>query len=318
MADDGYVPKAVLALRSFQKKHPECGYFLFANAAKLRSETINYIHRNGIELVDVEEDRRFINRGTRAGIYPPEVFYLFEVPERLADRGFSHSLVVDGDVFCHRRLDLTVLLPQVSEVAVRPVKLLAHTLHDKQAERNFEYNFDKNQVCRDLGLSAQIFDTRYEYNTGVVLWNNSAMKTLGLLEKCRAVFERCHCCFEGDQDLFAFTAAVNDFRVLHLDDRFNFAFFCDSLTTDWRLAWRISLGKYDDIRLVHYVFLKPWEHHVALRPVEAHFVNLWREHARDEPRHECIRNLQCLSPVHSMRFFDRVVRGIRGRLSDFT
>src|SRR5436309_2345139 len=102
-ADDGYVPYAVMALRSFQRWFPDCGYFLLASRAAMSVQSIALLGRYGIELIDVDDAARFARPARYKNVNPPECFYLFKGPELLAERGYRYSLAVDGDVFCSRR-----------------------------------------------------------------------------------------------------------------------------------------------------------------------------------------------------------------------
>jgi lipopolysaccharide biosynthesis glycosyltransferase len=281
-ADEPYVPKAVLALRSFQKKHPELSYFLLANAQDLSSNSRRLLDQNSIELIDLKNEMRFERKGTLKDSYPLATYFRFAGPERLADLGYDYSLYIDGDVYCNERIDFPPLLDRIQDFAARPVGTLARTLVHKQEEENLDYDFALDRVCNDLGLAPNSFNSSYEYGFGVIIWNNHAMKSKKLMDQALEVFHRCNGCFQGSQDLFAFVSATGDFSALTLKEELHFCFFEDSMSRDRALWLELLMRHYDRINIVHFVYRKPWDVHRNLTRVECHLINQWRRHARTD------------------------------------
>lgn len=306
-SDDQYIPKAAMALRSFQRWHPECGYFVLGPKAAMSSQSLEFLRRYSIQLLDVDESRRFVKQGRRKDKYPTECFYLFKGPELLAEHGFTYSISVDGDVFCARPLDLETVLNSIEGFAARPVGTLGRTLSFKQQEKNQEFDFSFERVRDMLGLQEGLLKTRYEVNTGVVFWNNISMAKLGLFEKATRVFELCQGCFEGDQDLLGFTAATFDIPFFELGDLYNFSFFEDShLKIDDRLQEQVRRGLFEDISIVHFVFSKPWLTTKSRSAVKVHFINAWREFVLNELGEKAYDIFDDLSFIRSLSSTTRV------------
>src|SRR5262245_41273612 len=104
-ANSSYVPKAVVALLSFRRWHPEFGYFVLGTKARMHSRMLTLLEEHEIELIDVGENQRLIRKEElEKKALPAETFYLLKGPELLAERGFDYSISIDGDVFCYRPL----------------------------------------------------------------------------------------------------------------------------------------------------------------------------------------------------------------------
>ena len=281
-ADNTYVPHSVIALRSFQRWFSDCGYFLLGSRAAMSVQSMAFLRRYGIELIDVNDAARFARPARYKNVNPPECFYLFKGPELLAERGYRYSLAVDGDVFCSRRFDLRAVCKGIQGFAGRPVGTLTRTLRNKQHQRNEEFDFGDQLVYDALGIDEETCRTRYEVNSGVVFWNNSAMAECRLFEKAVRLFENCHGCFRGDQELLAFTAAVHSLPFSELDDSYNYNFFEDSLRVNHSFQEEMRRGRCQRIRIVHFVFSKPWRTPASPSAVKAHFINEWRQFVLSE------------------------------------
>jgi hypothetical protein len=309
-ANDGYVPKAVMALRSFQRWYPDYGYFLLGAKAAMSRESLKFIRHHNIELLDVDEAHRFVKQGRTKNRFPVETIYRLKGPELLAERGFTYSIQADGDVFCVRPLEIENLLGRIEGFAGVVVGDLGRTLGNKQREENEEFDFSLERVRDTLGLELDdaSLRTKYEVNGGVLFWNNVFMAKLGLFDRVIQVFRACRGCFEGSQDLMTFTAAVHDIPFLELGDPYNFSFFEDhSLRIDEKVQREVRRGKFQHIYIVHFLYCKPW-----LRPnrpdvAKAHFINAWRQFVVDElgdKAYELFDDLSVVRPVSfAYRFF---------------
>ena len=298
-ADDRYVPTAVMALRSFQRWHPEFGYFILGTREAMHPESLALMQRYGIELIDVNDAHRFPVRG-RFAYKDRERFYCLKGPELLAARGFSHSAQVDGDVFCPKPMDLAELgrlLDRTDGLAARPVGSLDRTLRHRYGDRNKEFDFSHRSVRRALGLGRLALWRHYEYGSGVLYFNNVAMVQRGFYEACIDVFTRCHGCFSGDQDLLAFTVATMRVPVQRIGHPFHFTFFEDSPWDDGVLRGQIDREDYHGVHVVHFVFAKPWLPIERPTPPKMHLVNLWRAFVRAELGSEATRYFAAIDPV---------------------
>jgi hypothetical protein len=293
VANEGYVAKAVLALISFQRWHPDFGYFLLGTKSELSSESKQLLRRYNIELIDIDEARSFVKQGRCKDNYPVEVFYPLKGPEFLAERGFQYSIGIDGDVFAPQPFNISKLeyvLNRTTAYAARPVGTLARTLVNKRAEQNREFNFSAQLVAEVLGIKSnnvfgmksRAITRRFEPQAGVIYWNNLAMAKLGLFGKCVHLFQQCNGCFEADQDLLAFATAIHEMDVLQIGHPYNFGFFEDSEWVDRKLQKRLRRGEYEDVHVVHFVFSKPWLPLEKSTPVKVYYVNMWRKFAREE------------------------------------
>jgi len=311
-ADDSYVPKAVMALRSFQRWHPDYSYYLLGTKAAMSQESLQFIRQFNIELIDVDESHRFVKLEQYKYPYPLETVIKLKGPELLAERGFLYSIVIDGDVFCARPLELEGLLGRIEGYAGRVVGDLARTLGNKQKEQNEEFNFSLELVCKTLGIDEAALSTNYEVNGGVLLWNNMFMAKLGLFDRVTQVFRQCRGCFEGGQDLMTFVAAAHNIPFTEVGDPYNFNFFEDSLRFDAVLQERIRMGQFHDIYIVHFVWCKPWLRQYRPSLVKMYFINAWRQFIVDElgeTAYGLFDDLSIIQPVSfANRLWNRVLR----------
>jgi lipopolysaccharide biosynthesis glycosyltransferase len=319
-ADDAYVPKAVMALRSFQRWHPGSGYFLLGTQAKMSQDSMQFIRRYNIELIDVDESRRFVKLEHYKYSYPLETVVKLKGPELLAERGFPYSLVIDGDVYCVRPLKLEGLLERIEGYAGRIVGDLARTLVNKQSEQNKEFDFNPELVRQTLGIDQAALSMNYEVNGGVLFWNNMYMARIGLFDRVADVFRQCQGCFEGGQDLMTFTAAAYNIPFMELGDPYNFNFFEDShmVSTELQeLQKRIWRGQFHDICIVHFIWCKPWLDPYKPSLAKKHFINAWRKFILDELGDTAYRFFDDLSIIRPESFAKRLwsrVRRIGGRV----
>jgi hypothetical protein len=279
-ADDAYVPKAVMALRSFQRQFPDWSYFLAGRRGALSAASVGMLDRYGIHVLDVDPRTRFTRARGFETRYPVEVFNTMLVPELLAAKGISHSIGIDGDVFCVRRFDHVPLLRDIEGFGARPVAMLRSALAYRRRKYagSDAYRLDR---LHQLGLTDRELDARFEVNTGVVFWNNVYMASIGLAEKAAAVFAACDGRISGDQLLLSVTAACHRLPFHELDHAYHFC-FRESFRRSPGLAKEVADGDDRSICIVHFTFLKPWRPAVAPSPLNAHFINRWRSFVREE------------------------------------
>lgn len=316
-ADDKYVPACTMALRSFQRWFPDCSYFLLGTRAAMSQRSIALLERYKIELIDVDLAHRFRRSACCDNGNAVERFYLFSGPELLWAKGYRYSLSVDGDVFCSRPFDLQALCDGVEGFRGRAIGTLARTLRNKQRQQHQKFDFEDWRVRDVLGMDENHCRSRWEVNSGVLVWNNMAMARHRLAEQAARVFDACGRCFCGDQELLAFTAAACGLPFTEMDDTFNFRFFEGAAQPDPRLIEQMRRGECNRIRIVHFVFSKPWCPVRAPSAVKAHFINAWRVFVLDELGNEGQAFFDDLSHVRvrfPIGFSWNIARKIRSRL----
>lgn len=321
-ANDAYVPAATVALRSFQKWHPELDYFILATCDRLRDDTRKYIERNGIGIINIAEEDRLVS-SVPDPVYPPEAFFRLQAPELLADMGYTHTLYVDGDVYYNAPVNWQDLLPNVTGIAGRRVGTVSRLLDILYRKNGTAYDWSRDNALAHLGLTQQRLNASLEHNNGVLIWNNQAMKRIGFYGLNRDLFYRCNRCFQHDQELLSFVAVLHDLEFQELSDRFNFSFFEDSLgtvhpdvyTLDRQLRRELALGYYGGVHMVHFVYSKPWKTYDVLPKTKAYFINRWRAHARDELNGAAPGIFADLSPVPRKTFARRILRLYRKRMT---
>jgi hypothetical protein len=310
-ANDNYIPKALMALRSFQRYHPNWSYFLIGTQEKMGQESLELIRRFSIELLEINEMHRLVKRGRYKDAYPMETFYKLRGPELLAKRGFVYSIGIDGDVFCAHPLKLEKLLGRIEGFAGRVVGNLDRTLGYKQREKNYEFDFSLRNVRDTLGIVEASLAKNLEVNSGVLFWNSNYMFKIGLFDKVIQVFNDCQGCFESDQDLLAFTIAAHHIPLTEIGDNYNFNFFEDSPKPDKKLQKRIRKGYFQDIHIVHFVFCKPWLKPVRPTAAKAYFINAWRKFVLDELGDKAYDLFDDLSFVRPISLTSRLWRRVR-------
>jgi hypothetical protein len=105
-SDDVYIPRAIAALKSIQRFCPDCDYFVVLNRGQTSAENLKQIESQGLEILHLVLDDDY-QVGARR--WKPIMFWIFKVPELLADRGYRTSCAIDGDVFGVRPMDLSWL-----------------------------------------------------------------------------------------------------------------------------------------------------------------------------------------------------------------
>jgi hypothetical protein len=284
-ATDNYVPKALTALLSFRRWHPDFGYYLLGTSAHMRLETLRLLDKYELELIDLDESRQYLRKKVYDSKFPVETVYLLKGPELMKERGFDFGISIDGDTFCYRPLQLETVLPSVSGLAGRPVRSLSRTLRSKQAEKNSEFDFSLAAVKSTLGIAENDLAKGTEINGGFVIWNNHFMAEIQLFKKCLETARKCFGCFEGNQDLMAFVVALKKIPITELDYPYHLLLSkpkkkkgpaANPLRAD------ASREYFGDVRVIHFIDPKPWASASvdSLSLTQIHFINAWRSFAK--------------------------------------
>jgi hypothetical protein len=94
-SDDKYVGQAVAALLSIRKWNESVPLFLIAKKFSRKSK--KFLANHDITAIEINLSKTFYKEWE----YPAECYYLFAGPHLFYKRDFSHSLYIDGDVYCN-------------------------------------------------------------------------------------------------------------------------------------------------------------------------------------------------------------------------
>lgn len=255
-ADDHYIHPALIALDSVRRFHPECGYFVIGNADAIEPGKIRLLERHGIVFLHCERNLHF--QGTAQ--WPNTAYLSLFGPELLLQRGFDYSLGLDPDILCVAPLDLVTVFAATAGFAGI----------ENQDPRSSNFS-DPAKVQSLYGLSDEVLQGS-NTNTGVVFWNNRAVRDFGLGERCISCYaelERCGAPVVGDQALFALVSVSGPglpFHVIGHDYNYRLGNARDLLLPS------------QDVRIFHFTGLKPWERWRPARLSERLFRPRWLEY----------------------------------------
>ncbi len=122
----GYLPKAITALRSVARFHPNADYYVLGRFGD-DADAMAMLAEHGLKFkhLDLSEvylptlrlrPRRFARRHPGTS-WPSECFWWFDAPELLAEMGYGYSCALDGDTLCVAPLDLDDVFDGRSPVA---------------------------------------------------------------------------------------------------------------------------------------------------------------------------------------------------------
>lgn len=194
-ADDKYALYAAVSLltvRRFNNKIP-----LYILSSKLSSTTKSTLDNLGVHYIETDLSNEF----TKTWEYPLECYYIFAGPELLYKEGFSHSIYMDGDVLCKKdplANDFKFKIKTFAGVSAGDISLI------------FGKELD---TIRQLWPNRPA--TKPRINSGVVYFNNEAMKKLKMLSNTGKLFRKClqnNIPRKGDDSLFAL------FQLVHQQD----------------------------------------------------------------------------------------------------
>lgn len=233
----GYLPKAITALRSVRRFHPEATYAVVGaledDPAALRMIADHGLEFAHLDLSDVFSDCRSFRAHPLARRHPPtpwpsETFWWFGAPDLFAAQGHTHSCALDGDVFGVGPLDLTDVLDGQSVVA---------------------------GVAKPNG----------RINSGVLFLDHARAAEFDLLGEARRVYEtakRCghrectgFCRAKGDQGLLWEVEQVAGLPARRIDNAYNHMLVWDERNY-FDKNERAPLAV-DDSRILH-LLSKPW------------------------------------------------------------
>lgn len=94
--NDAYVPKAAASLLGIRKWNPDIPLYIIGR--KFSAKSVIFLKKYDIKPIELDLSKIFY----KSWQYPVECYYLFAGPEVLLKEGFSHSLYIDGDVYCNK------------------------------------------------------------------------------------------------------------------------------------------------------------------------------------------------------------------------
>ncbi len=240
-ADDAYIRPSIIALESIRRFYPESSFFVIANKDRINAKNIALLSNFDIDLIHYTGDHLFPN----VRPWKMETFWKYKGPEIFLNLGFTYSMYIDGDTLCVRPLDLAQLLPQIDGYA---------GIENQRPRRG---NFHEPEfIRRKYGLTEEDLNG-HNTNAGVIFWNNKRMVELKLWERLVKVYQECTAenprMFRAvDQSLFALVSILEpalpwlilprgyNYRIHNVDDQKEDV-------------------KEEDIRIYHFIGLKPWK-----------------------------------------------------------
>lgn len=226
IADDNYISYAVVALKSVQRFH---AYDLFVISGELSEKSKDLLKTHNIEYVYTDKHDVFPHYKdwpniTFVHLFGPEIFY---------NMGYDYSLMIAADALCVRPLNM--------EEVFCATDGYAGIENGGPRSDNF---LKKKYVQNKYGLSCDDM-LSHSTNTGLVFWNNNAMKDYELGRKCTEAWEE-DVFIAADQSLFALVSISLPFKTLSRE--YNF-----------RLGNKDVVYEDDgNVRVFHYTGLKPW------------------------------------------------------------
>ena len=268
-ATEDYVPYMVTSLRSVRRANEGRPFDYFILGRGFNPSTRELLARHDISYVELDLNDVFKRLATEH--YPSECFWIFKGPEIFHERGYTHTLALDGDIYCNRWLDLD-WLPQLEHIAggCRGTSVGRFLRRQLPALR------------RIFGLT-RAGEARSAPSSGVLFWNNAAMASVRFFERVVDVYSRSEAAGiprRGDHSTLALVLAVDPCISMRiLDDTWN-------AYRGMRRSFAIGRPQYnmhraewvDSAYIVHHAYIKPWDLTSACpnRTTE-HFVTLWRE-----------------------------------------
>jgi hypothetical protein len=251
-----YVPKAITALASVRRFHPDAGYFILGRFAD-DVGALELIHRHGmrfqfLDLSNVFRDCEFID--TNPGRWPSECFWWTYAYKILPEHGYRFSCALDGDILCVNPLDLeTVLTDQAALYGV-----------EKQNGR---------------------------INSGVLFFDNAIMEKEDFFEKIVDTYETVkvcdhavctgYCREKGDQGLLWEIDRLHGISTARLDNVYNH--MLDLSPGSYREKNSDAPISIARSKILHILF-KPWKpvtRRGNLSPVAVESYRLWWEFAQE-------------------------------------
>lgn len=204
-----------------------------------------------------------------------ECFYIFTGPELLHEKGFSYSMYVDGDVYCHND-PLSFPLNSVKDFAG------AITKRSIKEILNLNETNDAEVAVKLYGNSEALEEGRIQ--TGIMYFNNTSLAKKGFLNKISQVYQEAidnDIPRKGDDSLLAlFRVAYPDWGYMDLGRQYNMITFKRGAGEDWL---RTDEQMINNAVFVHFTnHVKPWTN-TWFFPTYTYeyFYHMWRRHAID-------------------------------------
>jgi len=257
-----YVPKAITAMRSVQRFHPDATYVVVGRFGA-DDDAQEMISRHRLRFADLDLSDRFsatvpIKRRFRpsswAAMWPSECYWWAGAPEMLHAMGFDHSCALDGDT-----------------LGVGPLAL---------------------DEIADLGSTmAGVAKPNGKVNSGVLFFDHARVERFDLLAKATDVYRTAETCDHrecpgicrvfGDMALLHELERVAGLDVARIGNAYNHLLTWDERTYEERNT-EAPLAV-DESRILH-LLSKPWNppvRRVRLNPIMCDAYRAWWGFARE-------------------------------------
>lgn len=187
-ADNAYAGNSIVSLLSFKHWNPKFDLYVFStNATK---ETIQRAWKNGITVQIVNLPFEF-----DAKLYPADCMLIFYAPQVLLKMGYTHSLYLDGDVYCNKSINFEISnIRTYAGVSIGSVpKILG-------IDRKKIKNFWKIKQW-----------PKYRIQTGVLFFNNEFLEKIKFNNLVTNIYKTCNKIGApryGDDSLFSVFQSV--------------------------------------------------------------------------------------------------------------
>ena len=239
--NEHYAGVTIVSLLSLKKWNPEVDLYIITD--KLTRETKK--HALGLNIGIIEHHSSIFH--ANKGQYPANCFDVFYGPEIFADKGYSHCIYVDGDIYCNRAIDIDwgniMTYAGVSYGSI-PSILKQDTL----------------RILSRWGIKQY---PCYRIQTGVLLFNNAYARKVGLAKRVERIYTECiriNARRFGDDSLFSvYQCLYQDEPPSLLGNEYNLII---ENRTNNILKWRTILQGYiHKAVFVHFTLAspKPWQ-----------------------------------------------------------
>lgn len=261
-ASDNYVQYALVSLLGIRKQNHSIPLYIISSYLSEQSKQL--LSRYGVQYIELDLADYF----SKAWDYPIECYYLFAGPQALLKEGFTHSLYIDGDIFCASDPIKDIDLEHLSHfggVAYEPVRSIFGSDYEKIL------NTWKNIANDDFS----------RIQTGVIYFNNKSMSKIDFLDKISKLYKQSikdGIPRKGDDSLFAlFQLVYQDSTYHHLPLDFNF------IPTRNIEGKKGAASKLNEVVFFHFTseYPKPWniQYDKEYKPFSV-FSKKWRKLTR--------------------------------------
>lgn len=207
-ANDEYAIYAAVSLLTVREHNETVPLYILSSY--LRPRTKKVLDKLGVLYVEMDLSHVF----TKTWDYPIECYYIFAGPEIFKERGYTHSIYMDGDLFCAKNpIDASVFndLTVCAGIDSGPAHLMF------------------SEELNTLASLWPIEDTheRIRSNSGVIYFNNSEMAQRKFLERSGEIFRTClenNIPRKGDDSLLAlyYIVELKPKDTLIIPDTYNY------------------------------------------------------------------------------------------------